>query len=139
MSAERSTIDALSQQPPSQLAPRLMLVDDDFILRAHVAELLMLEGYNVTCAADGAEALRRLEHEPLPSLILLDIMLPRMDGTAFRKRQLQSPTLREVPTIAITATPDVGELRGLGFSDILKKPVSFERLTETIETLCHRI
>lgn len=136
MSAERTTIAALSQ---SVLAPRLMLVDDDFILRAHVAELLMLEGYTVTCAADGAEALRRLEREPLPSLILLDIMLPRMDGATFRRRQLQSPILREVPTVAITATPDVSELRALGFSDILKKPVSFERLTETIETLCHRV
>jgi CheY-like chemotaxis protein len=139
MSAERSTIEALSQHPPSLLAPRLMLVDDDFILRAHVAELLMLEGYNVTCAADGAEALRRLEHEPLPSLILLDIVLPRMDGTAFRKRQLQSPTWRDVPTVAMTATRDVSELRELGFSDILKKPVSFDRLTETIETLCRRV
>ncbi len=136
MSTERATIDALSQ---SSRLPRLMLVDDDFILRANVAELLMLEGYNVTCAADGAEALRRLEHEPLPCLILLDIMLPHMDGTTFRKRQLQSPALRDVPTIAMTATPDLGELRALGFSEILKKPVSFDRLTETIDTLCHRV
>ena len=118
-------------------APRLLLVDDDFILRAHMAELLMLEGYVVTCAADGAEALRRLAHEPLPSLILVDIMLPHMDGISFRLTQLQTPILRDVPTIAVTGTKDLDRLRAVGFTDILRKPVNFDRLTETLARFCH--
>ncbi len=120
-----------------EAAPRLMLVDDDFILRAHLAELLMLEGYIVTCAADGAEALRRLQHEPLPSLILVDIMLPRMDGVAFRKTQLQTPLLRDVPTIALTGTQNTEALKSLGFIEVMRKPVSFDHLTETLARFCH--
>lgn len=120
-----------------EVAPRLLLVDDDFILRAHLAELLMLEGYNVSCAADGAEALRRLEHEPVPSLILVDIMLPRMDGPSFRKQQLESPKLRDVPTIAVTGLKDIEPLRCLGFTEILRKPVNFDRLTEILARFCH--
>ncbi len=118
-------------------SPRLMLVDDDFILRAHLAELLMLEGYSVTCAADGAEALRRLAHEPLPSLILVDIMLPRMDGVAFRREQLRTPGLRDVPTIALTAAKNVEGLQSLGFIEVMRKPVSFDHLTETLARFCH--
>lgn len=118
-------------------APRLLLIDDDFILRAHLAELLMLEGYSVTCAADGAEALRRLELEPLPSLILVDIMLPRMSGISFRQTQLRNPHLRDVPTIALTATRDLDELQTLGFTEIMRKPVNFDHLTETLAKFCH--
>jgi two-component system response regulator MprA len=117
--------------------PRLMLVDDDFILRAHLAELLMLEGYTVTCAADGAEALRRLEHEPLPSLILVDIMLPRMDGVAFRQTQLRTPGLSAIPTIAVTGSKDVERLQNLGFTEIMRKPLDFDHLTETLAKFCH--
>ncbi len=120
-------------------APRLMLVDDDFILRAHLAELLMLEGYVVTCAADGAEAMRRLMHEPLPSLILVDMMLPRMDGVAFRKKQLQTPLLRDVPTIALTAMKNTDSLRNLGFIEVMRKPVSFDHLTDTLARFCHTV
>jgi CheY-like chemotaxis protein len=118
-------------------APRLLLIDDDFILRAHLAELLMLEGYAVTCAADGAEALRRLEMEPLPSMILVDIMLPRMSGISFRQTQLRTPHLRDVPTIALTAARDLDELERLGFSEIMRKPVNFDHLTETLAKFCH--
>jgi len=120
-----------------ETAPRLLLIDDDFILRAHLAELLMLEGYSVTCAADGAEALRRLEHEPLPSLILVDIMLPRMDGISFRQAQLRNPLLRDLPTIALTATRDLEGLQNLGFTEIMRKPVNFDHLTETLAKFCH--
>ena len=120
-----------------QTAPRLLLVDDDFILRAHLAELLMLEGYVVTCAADGAEALRRLTHEPLPSMILVDIMLPRMDGISFRQTQLRNPLLREVPTIAVTGTRNLDPLQAVGFTEILRKPLDYDRLTETLAKFCH--
>src|SRR5947208_3365320 len=54
-------------------------------------------------AADGREALARLRAEELPSLILLDLLMPRMDGWQFREAQLQDPSLRAIPTIVITA------------------------------------
>ncbi len=115
---------------------RLMLVEDDFMLRAHMSELLAAEGYLVSCAADGVEALERLDREPPPAAIVLDIVMPKMNGLSFREVQLQSPTLREIPTIAVTALAGAPDVRGLGFEEILQKPVHFDRLVEALAKLC---
>jgi two-component system, OmpR family, response regulator CpxR len=115
-----------------------MLVEDDFVLRAHLAELIMYEGYTVSCAADGAEALRRLEKEPPPSVILTDIILPRVDGSALRTVQLQTPALRDIPTIALTSLRDTASLRDLRFAEIMTKPVDIDHLIEVLAKLCAR-
>jgi CheY-like chemotaxis protein len=118
---------------------RLLLVEDDFALRAHLAELLMQEGYYVGCAADGAEALRRLQKEPLPAAILLDIMLPRVNGVVFREAQVRSPALRAIPTVAITSMKDLVDLDPLEFAAVFKKPIDFDRLLGTLNELCPKI
>ncbi len=115
---------------------RLMLVEDDFMLRAHMSELLAAEGYLVSCAADGAEALARLDREPPPAAIVLDIVMPKMNGVSFREAQLESPALREIPTIAVTALAGAPDVRGLGFEEVLQKPVQFARLVEALAKLC---
>jgi CheY-like chemotaxis protein len=111
---------------------RLLLIEDDFALRAHLAELLMQEGYYVGCAADGSEAVRRLQREPLPAAILLDIMLPRVNGVEFREAQMRTAGLRGIPTIAITSMRNTEQLERLGFAAIFAKPIDFETLTETL-------
>ena len=64
----------------------LLVVDDDMDIRDALQDALELEGYAVQLAADGLEALERLRSsEPRPQLILLDLMMPRMDGVAFRE------------------------------------------------------
>ncbi len=115
---------------------RLLLVEDDFALRAHLAELLMQEGFYVGCAADGAEALRRLQQEALPAVILLDIMLPRVNGVAFREAQLRSAALRSIPTVVVTSRRDIPELDELEFSAVFRKPIDFDQLVETLNELC---
>ncbi len=115
---------------------RLLLIEDDFALRAHLSELLMQEGYYVGCAADGAEAVRRLQKEPLPDAILLDIVLPRMNGIAVRQAQLGSPALRAIPTIAITSLHDRTPMEGLDFAAVFRKPVDFDLLMRTLTRLC---
>ncbi len=115
---------------------RLLLVEDDFALRAHLAELLMQEGYYVGCAADGAEALRRLQVEPLPAAILLDIMLPRVNGVVFREAQLRSPALRAIPTIAITSMKDMVDLDTLAFAAVFRKPIDFDQLLDALDDVC---
>jgi CheY-like chemotaxis protein len=114
---------------------RLMVVEDDFVLRTHLAELLTSEGFEVACAADGAEALWRLEREPTPTAILLDIVLPRMDGVSFRQEQLRSPELRAIPTIAVTATRDRPELESLEFHAVIRKPTSVDQLLALLADL----
>ena len=121
---------------PTAESRRLLLIEDDFALRAHLAELLMQEGYYVGCAADGAEALRRLQTEPLPAAILLDIMLPRVNGMAFRAEQLRSATLRSIPTVVITSRRDTFGLEELDFAAVFRKPIDFDSLVETLNQLC---
>ena len=121
---------------PTNDPRRLLLVEDDFSLRAHLAELLMQEGYYVGCAADGAEAVRRLQTEPLPDAILLDIVLPRMNGVAVRQAQLQSPSLRAIPTVAITSLQDRTPMEGLEFTAVFRKPVDFDLLMRTLTRIC---
>lgn len=122
---------------PLRSRPRLLLVEDDFILRAHLAELLMMEGYEVACAADGAEALSRLLREPLPSVIVLDIGLPRIDGCSFRTVQLQSPTARDIPTIAFTSLTDSAKLEQFSFDAVVRKAgAMLDELTRVLATIC---
>jgi CheY-like chemotaxis protein len=116
--------------------PRLLLVEDDFILRAHLAELLMLEGYDVSCASDGAQALSKLLHEQAFSVIVLDLELPRIDGFSFRTVQLQSPTLREIPTIAFTSVRDPAKLPRFDFHAVIPKGTAFEPLMTTLAAVC---
>src|SRR3569623_3145443 len=84
---QHSTMSRAAAEPTTKLAgrERLLLVEDDFMLRQDLAELLALEGYYVSSAADGIEALWRLERAPLPSAILLDLVLPKMNGISFRE------------------------------------------------------
>ena len=126
---------------PVVLAPkpcRILLVEDDFALRATLAEVLTEEGYHPTCAANGAEALSRLSEEPLPVAILLDIILPRLSGIGFRIKQMQSPHLRAIPTIALSAMEDITELETLEFHAIFKKPFNSEALLQTLNDIRRR-
>src|SRR4029077_7377228 len=81
----------------------ILLVEDGGMLRSTLAELLNGEGYDVECAANGLDALRRLASPPKPSLILLDIMLPYMDGLEFRAVQRTTPEIADIPVIVLTA------------------------------------
>ncbi|HXJ20570.1 MAG TPA: response regulator [Polyangia bacterium] len=114
---------------------RILLIEDDFMLRANLAELLMSEGYQVSCAADGVEALLRLVREPLPAAIILDIVLPKVNGISFRQRQMAVPELSQIPTIALTAMKNLGDLDHLGFRHVLPKPTNIDHLFEALAQL----
>jgi len=118
-------------------ASLVLLVEDDFILRRSLAEMLTLEGYEVECAANGLDALRRLERRPKPSLILLDIMMPYMDGLEFRAVQRSTPDIADIPVIVITAVgvrPDVAI--ELEFEQAFFKPLDTARLLDAIKKQC---
>jgi CheY-like chemotaxis protein len=119
-----------------RVSRRLLVIEDDFVLRASLSELLIQEGFEVSCAADGAEGLSRLEREPLPAAIVLDVVLPRMSGLSFRQEQLRSPAFRDIPTIAYTALRNEAELGSLGFHAVISKPASFDRLCQILSSIC---
>jgi CheY-like chemotaxis protein len=83
--------------------PCVLVVDDDLSTREVVSLLLNDEGFQVAMAGDGAAALEQLRHGERPGLILLDLMMPIMDGWQFRLEQLSDPRLADIPVIVCTA------------------------------------
>jgi CheY-like chemotaxis protein len=114
----------------------ILVVDDDPDLRRTLAEVLEDEGFSVSCARDGLEALRALEGNP-PSLILLDLTMPVMDGWAFRERQRRDERLAHIPTVVISASfSDPRAVAVLEADAFLSKPFDVSCLTKTIQRLC---
>ena len=81
----------------------ILLIEDDELLRGAMKMVLEWEGYRVACAGDGGEALDYLRGGERPSLILLDIILPGMDGRQFREEQRRDPALAAVPVVVVSA------------------------------------
>jgi CheY-like chemotaxis protein len=108
----------------------ILLVEDDPDVREAVAETLEENGYEVLSAENGAEALELLEAaQSSPALILLDLMMPVMDGWGFREAQRKMPRHANVPVVALTAH---GDFRGFDAAMHLRKPVSLDALLETV-------
>jgi len=115
-------------------AIRVMVVDDDRDLRESIADLLADDGYEVVPAEHGQDALDQLRAGASPQVILLDLMMPEVDGYEFRARQLADPRIADIPVIAMSASggegPRIHELRARAF---LRKPFDFNVLLALIE------
>jgi CheY-like chemotaxis protein len=121
--------------PPA--SRRVLLIEDDFLLRELVTMTLAGEGYMVATARDGEDAFQRLRHYERPHLILLDLMMPGMDGWCFRRRQKEDPELARIPVVVISAVADVEEnASSLGASGYLQKPVETGQLLEVVRRCC---
>ena len=111
----------------------VLVVDDDPDIRDALVDVLSDHGYDARAVANGREALDVLAQGALPRVILLDLMMPIMDGVQFRGQQLRDPSLREVPVILISAGNDLAEqATSLGVIDSLRKPLDLERLLRCI-------
>lgn len=82
-----------------------MIVDDDETIRQLLAEILVDDGYNVIEVNEGRAALDYLRREAAPDLILLDLMMPVLDGWSFRQEQLRDPHIARIPVVVMTAGP----------------------------------
>lgn len=116
----------------------VLVIEDDRDIREIVMETLADEGYGTMAAANGREALDQLRSGgPLPGVILLDIMMPIMDGRTFRAKQLEDPELAKIPVVVMTADADVATIAAeLQASLHLKKPVSLEQLFAVARKFC---
>ncbi len=108
----------------------VLLIEDDRDIRDSVVEALEDEGYAITCAIDGLDALAKLRTgAALPRLILLDLMMPRMDGLQFRQEMLKEPRWAAIPVVVITADAQAREkARSLAAAGVLQKPVKLHDL-----------
>jgi CheY-like chemotaxis protein len=115
----------------------ILIVEDYREVRESLAELLELEGYRVAVAANGQEALDHLLGGQLPRLILLDLMMPVMNGWEFRRRQKRDPSLASVPVVAVTGAVELAEpavsIDAVGY---LGKPVDVGMLLDLVKLHC---
>lgn len=116
-------------------APRcsVLVVDDDEGIRTVMAEILELLGYEVGVAADGQAAIDLLAAGLEPGAILLDMMMPRMDGWTFLSRIRADPKFREVPVVVVSAVLDDCPLGADGW---LQKPFDLAALHREMTRLC---
>jgi CheY-like chemotaxis protein len=128
------------EAPVVPAQPCVLVVDDDLAIRDSVGELLEAHGYRVELAANGIEALDKLRaHEsPRPSLILLDVMMPVMDGMSFRAEQERDDDLRDIPVVVFSAYGDVAETAvKMHAVAHLQKPLRAGDLLATVERAAH--
>ncbi|HET9754018.1 MAG TPA: response regulator [Myxococcales bacterium] len=116
----------------------VLVIEDDGDIRDAIGELLEDRNYRPLLASNGAAALAELRAvEPKPCLILLDVMMPIMDGRTFRAQQQTDPALNEIPVVVLSAHADASaaavEMKADGF---LKKPIDLRRLLETVDRFC---
>lgn len=117
---------------------RVLVVEDDEAIRALLTELLAEEGYAVRAAADGQEALALLAGWR-PDAIVLDLVMPVMDGWAFRAAQRQRPALRDVPVVVVSASGDLGPpVEALAPAAVLPKPFDIAQLVAAVDRLAGR-
>jgi two-component system response regulator MprA len=114
----------------------ILVVEDDLDVRLSLVEVLEDEGYSVASASDGVEALDYLRVRPAPRLILLDLMMPRMDGFQFRSAQMNDRAIAEIPVAVVTADERVGQ-RALAMAahGFLRKPVKLTDLLALVQRL----
>ena len=113
----------------------ILVVDDDADIRETLREVLHHAGHEVATADNGLEALRMLRSGLAPCLVLLDLMMPIMDGYEFLEVQRSDPALAGIPTAVITAGFAVDSER-TGDAPLLRKPLGLKSLMAVIERFC---
>ena len=117
----------------------IMVVDDEAAVRDALRRALRLEGYDVELAADGAQALQRLEDGPQPDALLLDVLMPGVDGLEVCRRLRRSGS--RLPVLMLTARAEVSDrVSGLdaGADDYLAKPFALQELLARVRALLRR-
>jgi CheY-like chemotaxis protein len=117
-----------------QLFP-VLVVEDDADTREAMKSVLQLHGYAVVTAADGREALDQLRNGLKPCLILLDLMLPGMDGFEFVNEKRQDPRISATPVVIYSGHHDAkSNAARLGAEGYFQKPVEVQNLLDLVET-----
>jgi len=119
-------------------APRILLVDDDRDLLVPLAEQLRLDGFEVTTARDGEEALRRLD-SAWPDLLIIDLLMPRMDGLTLAREVKARADLPIIVLSAIDAGDNKADLLDEFAEDYITKPYHYSELRARIHRVLRRV
>ena len=114
---------------------RVLVVEDDAAVRALLRDVLELLGCAVQLAANGWEALEHLQHGQ-PDLVLLDLMMPVMDGRAFGMALRRDERTVDLPIVLISCAPEAAQVGGeIGAQALLRKPFDLDALARVVEQL----
>ena len=117
----------------------IMVIDDDRDVAGAIVEALKDAEYTPIAATNGRDALDKLRTlDEMPCVLLLDLMMPEMDGWSFRNEQLDDPHLRSIPVVVLTAHggPNDPPVREVDSADMLRKPVGLQTLLAKVEQYC---
>jgi CheY-like chemotaxis protein len=118
----------------------ILIVDDDAGIRQLLLLFLEHKGYTAKSVSNGLEALDQLQiDQPLPSLILLDLMMPVMDGATFRQAQLADSRIAAIPVVVLSAAENIeAQAPLLTANAYVPKPIEFDSLLEIVERYCQQ-
>jgi CheY-like chemotaxis protein len=136
VAAQSAAAPAGDDVPPR--GHEVLVVDDDDGIREALCDALESEGYYVRAAANGREALAQLLANPRVSVIVLDLMMPTMDGWTFRAEQKRFPDLAAIPVVVVTAGSPLRD-DGACVDDaasMLRKPINLPELLSSVQKLC---
>jgi CheY-like chemotaxis protein len=114
----------------------VMIVEDDPDTREMLERFLQLEGFDVRTAANGQLALDALQVDSTYCVIVLDLMMPVMNGWQFRQAQARDPKLSGIPVVVVTAAGAKEDIPAIDAHGWLSKPVDLDRLLATIGPFC---
>ncbi len=119
------------------MAKTILIVEDDKDIRQSVADALDVLGFQGIQAANGQEALDILSKDEQPSLILLDLMMPVMNGWQFRIHQQADPRISDIPVVVFSADGSVQQKGdAMGAAGFLKKPIDLDALEKIAHRYC---
>jgi CheY-like chemotaxis protein len=107
----------------------VLVVDDDQAIREVIAEVLRDEGYSVTCAENGVQAMNELQKDHQPDVVLLDLMMPVMSGWEVLEQLQQNAQLARIPVVVVSA------MTAPGVREHLAKPIDLDHLLATVGRL----
>lgn len=116
----------------------ILIIEDDMDIRQSMSDIFEDLGYKVYTAANGQEGLnvlRKTEHPP--GLIILDLMMPIMDGEGFRAEQVKDEALIKIPTVLLSADSRLPiRAKDIGFQEYVKKPIDLDHLISLAQKYC---
>ncbi len=132
--APRTTVEL----SPPRAATKVLLVDDDFAILDGISDFLESEGFAVVSASNGIDALNQLRAALRVDVIVLDVMMPIMDGWDFRSEQLADPSLRDIPVVVISACGFAQEQLHQQFKayEVLPKPLDLGGFLRALKDAC---
>jgi CheY-like chemotaxis protein len=114
----------------------VLVVDDDAEIRELLRVALTADGYDVATCPDGREALHYLRSHAETCIILLDLLLPVMDGAQFRAAQLRDRSLAWIPLVVMSAAVDAeGLARGIGARRLVRKPLNLDEVRQALRMI----